>query len=690
MFQNLFAFAEVQGNPRGSRARGALARKELPCLRWTDASPGPVRGVVLALLACLLFAAGTAAAEPQPEGKSANMLVEYFEQMSAAKPFVVRVGDEYAAHRRGLQQYVLDCCGLRPLPERVPLDVHRSAALDHPWCTVRRVSYQLWPGVYGSALLYLPKAFRERPAPAMLCPHGHWAEGNAHPDVQRRCLNFARLGYVTLASTQHHYEDLAVGVSHQTLMIWNNIRALDLLESLPEVDKTRIGAAGESGGGLQTQMLVAVDPRVKAATIVGLTCDFRQIMFPDATHCACNHFPNVMRRTDHPEISSLGLPAAVQYLTMNDWTRSFEAVNFPTIQKLYSAHGLGDRVFCKYFNTGHDYDKTKREWTYWWMERWLRGDSASSPSSEPDTTTFPVETLQKLSAPAPADKGFGELTRIYRTRRGYTAPSLATAAEWRAYRQRMAASLADLLGEAATLPRTAKPATGPAAIENDLALERAACPSEGGILVPALVLKPRAASGRLPVVVFLGAGGKEALARQSGSDSPRDLAAKGNLVVLPDLRTFGELFSTGGKDEPRQRQAWERNSIVWGRPVPGMGATDLRGVLDALARRADADASRVQVVSRGSGGLAVAALFAAVMDRRMASVDLDLAGCCFEKRNLPLVPCVLQHGDVLQWAALLADRKVTLRGVPPEAGDPAWLGGVAAVLGNATGVQIIP
>jgi len=67
---------------------------------------------------------------------------------------------------------------------------------------------------------------------------------------------------------------------------------------------------------------------------------------------------------------------------------------------------------------------------------------------------------------------------------------------------------------------------------------------------------------------------------------------------------------------------------------------------------------------------------------------LDLAGCCFEKRNLPLVSCVLQHGDVLQWAALLADRKLTLRNVPGEAGPSAWLAAAFTVVGNQQGLQI--
>jgi hypothetical protein len=72
---------------------------------------------------------------------------------------------------------------------------------------------------------------------------------------------------------------------------------------LPEVDQGRIGVCGESGGGLQTQMLVALDRRVKAATVVGMTSPLREILFPYNAHCGCNHFPGIMRYTDMPELS---------------------------------------------------------------------------------------------------------------------------------------------------------------------------------------------------------------------------------------------------------------------------------------------------------------------------------------------------------------------------------------------------
>lgn len=649
--------------------------------------------VLSLVVMCHTTWAGEAAEEKSNESvtselPTAKMLADYYHQMSVPKPFIVREGGAFEKHRDDLRKKVLQTAGLWPLPKRIPLDVHQSPPLDHPWCTVRRIYYQLWPGVYSAGLLFLPKQLPEKPAPAMLCPHGHWSDGNAHPEVQKRCLNFARLGYVTFSSTQNHYEDLYIGVSHQTLMIWNNLRALDYLESFPQVDKSRIGVAGASGGGLQAQMVVGLDDRVRAATIVGLTCDFREIMFPDRHHCTCNHFPQVMRFTDHPEISALGLPTPLQFLTMNDWTKNFERDNFPTIRKLYSANGFDDRVDCKYYNTPHSYDKEKRERTYWWMERWVRGREPAEPVAEPgDIETFPVKTLQNLSAEVPANKGFGELSHIHTRERGFQVPALSTTAELREYQKKMLTSLKDLLGMGVVLPRADnEPKTLRSHAEGELAVEHVGYPSEGGIFVPTIVIRRKQTEGKLPVTVVFSKAGKDGLLAETGPDSPRQLAKNGLLVVLPDVRCYGEMFSTAapGKEvNSRQRAGWQRNGIVWGRPESGMACTDIQSVLDGVSGRPDTDMSRVTLLSRESGDLAIAALFAAALDPRIAEAEVDLAGCCFQKRNLPLVSCVLQHGDVLQWAALFADRKLTLHNVPPEAGDPAWLNTVFSLAGNS-------
>ncbi|MBM4046200.1 MAG: hypothetical protein FJ279_13900 [Planctomycetes bacterium] len=548
----------------------------------------------------------------------------------------------------------------------------------------------------------MPKQFAERPAPAVLCPHGHWQNGNAHPDVQARCLALAKLGYVVFSPTQNHYEDPALGISHQTLMIWNNIRALDLLESLPEVDKARIGVTGASGGGLQTQMLVALDPRVRAATIVGMTCDYREILFPGAVHCGCNHFPNIMRHTDEPELSALGLPCPVQYLTMNDWTRTFEQANYPTVRRLYELHGLSGRTDCRYEPTAHSYDKSKRERMYAWMEKWLRGQDHGGALPEPEVKALPVDAVVKLKADAPGNKGFSQISRIYAEKHRYVTPNITSRQDWEACRDRMRAALRELLGEPTPPRETARFVRTE---ERDgLTVERVLYPSEANILVPTLILRPTAAKGQLPVVVLCDARGKDALLSEMGENSPTEQARRGALVVLPDVRFIGELAleSMAGLSEglltfkpcslvregaaDKFSAVWQRNALLWGRPLPGMTATDLNAVVAAVAVRPDADLESITLVARDS--LAPAALFAAAFDDRIAALEVDLAGKCFETRRPPLVPFVLRHGDVLQWSALLATRRLTLAGLPKEAGDPAWLRDVFRAVGNPDGLKL--
>ncbi|MBN1851426.1 MAG: acetylxylan esterase, partial [Pirellulales bacterium] len=427
--------------------------------------------------------------------EAAVLLTGYFEAMSVPKPFHLLEGAALQTLHRQLRERLLADVGLDPLPERIDLDVHRSKPIAHPWCTIEMIEYQLWPGVYSQALLLVPKEFQEKPAPAVLCPHGHWDHHFAHPDVQKRLLVLAKMGYVVLSPRQNHYENLLLGFSNQTLMIWTNMRGIDLLQSLPEVDPARIGAAGASGGGLQTQMLAALDDRVQAATIVGMTCDFREILFPHAAHCRCNHWPRAMAYTDAPEISALAFPSPVQYLVMNDWTRHFPHDNFPKIQELYRLNGFSERVSCTYWPTGHTYDRKKRERTYWWMERWLRnhGSHHTLIPTEPEevVTVFPPQLLDEWPVPNPGNKGLEALAAHIHDARHFKTKEIHDPTNPIRYKRRMRQLLPEILGLGTGLaPRFDEVQVVDARKQDGVTLSRVRFPSEGNLQVPALIVAP--------------------------------------------------------------------------------------------------------------------------------------------------------------------------------------------------------
>jgi uncharacterized protein len=650
--------------------------------------------------------------------QAAKRMVEYYEQMSRPKPFVVRTGEDFQKHAAAVRQRILKELNLDPLPERIDFDPHYSDVKQHPWCTIRRVAIQLWPGVYSRCLLYMPRQLPEKPAPAALCPHGHEADGYADPDLQKRFLMLAKLGYVVLATPQDHHEDILRGYSYQTYLTWSNMRAIDFLQSLPEVDPNRIGVSGLSGGGLQSQMIVALDRRIKAATIAGLTCDYREITFPDSTHCYCNHWPRAMAFTDQPEISALACPTPVQYLTMNDWTSHFAADNFPTIQVLYRENGRPDATEVVYWPTPHVYDRPKRERTYWWMEKWVRGRRDATIPTEPENIQIvsPAKALLDWQVKVPHERSFEEYTREA-TR---PAVTLGKGAEGgKKYRAEMTEALRELLGESQVLVSTKKAWAEEIHPQwaGDLKVEQVLCSSEGPIRIPMLLIHPPQEQKNGRVEIFLFQEGRPAVAR----DPKRCLEAarKGSLVVVPDLRfsgdygiaslaaharpgqmQFRQAWPNGFASDANQRQrpladAWDRNGILWGRPIPGMMTTDLRAVVEFLERERGIENPVIRVTAPDSAPLALAALLTACLDPRIEEIDVDFRGRSLEKAGLwsndraglPNISGILRYGDIPQWAAVLADRRVTLRHLPQSDATRRWLESVFAEQGNATNLH---
>src|SRR6185503_6723219 len=105
-------------------------------------------------------------------------------------------------------------------------------------------------------------------------------------------------------------------------------------------------------------------------------------------------------------------------------------------------------------------------------------------------------------------------------------------------------------------------------------------------------------------------------------------------------------------------------------------------IINHVHQRTGVDLAEMEIVGRSSAedadySVPLAVVFAAALDARLKRIDVDLGGRSFEQRNLPAIPFVLWHGDVLRWVACSADRAFTVRNAPTNTEDLTWLKSVS-------------
>lgn len=267
---------------------------------------------------------------------------------------------------------------LPPRPKSKPI-VHSRRELNG--YSVENVAFESVEGYYVTGNLYKPLQ-QKGPFAAVLCPHGHTQNADARflEAMQFRCANLARMGAIVFAYDMLGYSD-AQQCQHKLpkafkLQALNSIRALDFLLDQPDVDKNRVGVTGESGGGTQTFMLTALDPRIKVSVpVVMVSAHF-------FGGCTCESGMPVHKKglfqTNNVEIAALAAPRPLLIVSDGaDWTKNNPVVEYPHLQKIYGLYNKTDLVENVHLPTEkHDYGPSKRAAAYRFLAKHLRLDSS--------------------------------------------------------------------------------------------------------------------------------------------------------------------------------------------------------------------------------------------------------------------------------------------------------------------------
>jgi len=317
-----------------------------------------------------------------------------------------KTAEQWKKRAAELREQILASAGLLPMPEKTPLNAHIFGRIDHEDYTIEKVYFESYPGFYVTGNLYRPKG--NGPFPAVLNPHGHWEHGRLENSdkcsVPGRCINFAKQGYIAFTydmvgrndskQVAHTPDTLGErrnrlwGISLGGLQLWNSIRAVDFLESLPNVDKERIACTGASGGGPQTFLLCAVDDRVKVAAPVNMISHTMQ------GGCRCENLPGLRIDTNNVEIGAIMAPRPLLMVSATgDWTKDTPDVEFPAIRSIYKLFVAEDKFECVRIDASHNYNKESREEVYSFFSKWLSNKPLPQPVLE---QSFEVEKHEDL------------------------------------------------------------------------------------------------------------------------------------------------------------------------------------------------------------------------------------------------------------------------------------------------------
>jgi cephalosporin-C deacetylase-like acetyl esterase len=610
---------------------------------------------------------------------------------------------EAERRKKWVRETLLDLLG--GLPDyHGPLNARITGHIQAEGFTIEKVLFESLPGFFVTADVYRPE--RAGRYPGVLLQSGHTQEGK--PEPQRLAANLALKGFVALAfdpigqgereqtydpqlqgplagwSVPEHIQagaqSILIGEAAGRYFIWDAMRALDYLLSRPDVDATRIGAAGCSGGGALTTFVGALDSRIKVVIPACYPNSYR-LLFAGPDPDTEMAFPNFLARgldvADFVELSA-PTPWLIQATEEDYFTPAGGKMVYEEARRWYRLYGAEDRVHFFVGPGPHGTPLVSREAVYEWLIRWLK-DGKGDPHEQP-VKLYPNQDLWATRTGHVEDEpGSRKLYQLLLD-------------DFKA--RKKPGTVQDLPGElrdlgvpsdgSAPAVRVVSETNGPEGRRQHIMFT-----SEPGIDLEGTLYLPDSA-GRKPAVLLLA--DKPPYFQAHTMDWLAERMVKAGRVVL-EMETRGSVPEEADRPFLGDWLANFRTNQI-GRNLPAMRAHDILRGVDLLAARSDVDPASIHAMARSVKGIWL--LLAAATDTRIGKIWLDrtpysLRLALENSMNTDLFEAVIP-GFVLRWD--LEDLMKAMGRRPVLWTDPtSWMRRVVAlgppfqyryILGDAT------
>ncbi len=594
-----------------------------------------------------------------------NSLYKYFcstafQQLAERKAAIssLKSKADWMNRQTGVREKLLELIG--PFPEKIALNIRITGIIQKDGYRVEKLIYESLPGYYVTSALFIPDHLNGK-APAILNPIGHSPLSFRRDVYQHTIINLVKKGFIVLAydpigqgervqyydaesgkskfrtNTEHSYpgaQCFISGYSSARYFVWDGIRGIDVLLSRKEVDPTRIGMTGISGGGMSTAFVAAIDERITAAAPECYITNFNYLFRSEGPQdCEQNLYQFIYAGLDQPDLIEVRAPKPTLIMST---TRDFFSIQgaretYQEASEAYAALGEKNNLQMTEEDARHSFTKKNREVMYAFFQKHLNlpGDAADH-----EVEAISVEELWATETGQLATSLKGET--LYSLNKKVVEQQLLALQSLRTDMDEHLAKVPDaaIKFSGFSFPKKfGREIFSGRYINETYKLEKYLIPGSGEYMLPLALLIPNEHRKKEAILILHEKGKDYAV----NSDSlAKQLLADGYTVLLGDLPNIGELGPGYMKGDAYIKNVSYNKwfaGILTGKSIVGLRAEDIIRMTHFIKVKLP-DAYSISAISVGQLGSEL--LHAAVFEQ-------DIERVCLIRPFLSFAEIALTH-----------------------------------------------